>query len=376
LSLLHKQVLSGDLMSDVLNPFGESKIENYDHLFKEFGLKPIDSLLSRLPNPHRLFRRKIIIAHRDLDKLLDAFEKNKKFAVMSGIKPSSAFHLGSKMVAEEIIYFQKEFKTQTHYSIADLESLVDNKISLEEAEKNAIDNVADLLALGLDAKKTFIYRQSQQQDVKNMAFEASNHVTNNMLKAIYGKQHTGIYFAALTQVGDILLPQLPKFTGKKIVVVPVGFDQDPHMRLTRDISKKINLIPPGSIYHKFMRNLSGGAKMSKRDPSSMLTMNDQPHVAKKKIMRSFTGGRETAEEQKNQGGRPEICMVFELANFHFVEDDKLLKEIFSTCKSGARTCGECKAQVADIVAKALESHQLKKQKLVGKAKEIVCRQNL
>ena len=67
-------------MSDVLNPFGESKIENYGHLFKEFGLKPIDPLLSRLPNPHRLFRRKIIIAHRDLDKLLDAFEQAKKDA--------------------------------------------------------------------------------------------------------------------------------------------------------------------------------------------------------------------------------------------------------------------------------------------------------
>ncbi|MCK4884302.1 MAG: tryptophan--tRNA ligase [Candidatus Diapherotrites archaeon] len=363
-------------MSDVLNPFGESKIENYDHLFSEFGLKPIDSLLSRLPNPHRLFRRKIVIAHRDFDKLLDAYEKNEKFAIMSGIKPSSAFHLGSKMVAEEIIYFQKEFKAQTHYTIADLESLVDNKTSLETAEENAIDNVADLLALGLDYKKTFIYRQSQQQDVKNMAFKASNFVTNNMLKAIYGDQQTGLYFAALTQVGDIILPQLDKFGGKKIVVVPVGFDQDPHMRLTRDISKKMNLVPPGSTYHKFMRNLSGGAKMSKRDPLSMLTMNDLPEVAKKKIMRSFTGGRETVEEQKKLGGRPEICMIFELANFHFVEDDKALEEISATCKSGARTCGECKAQLAEIVCKTLTEHQLKKEKLVDKAKEIVGQTNL
>ena len=42
------------------------------------------------------------------------------------------------------------------------------------------------------------------------------------------------------QVADILLPQIEEFGGPKKVVVPVGVDQDPHIRLTRDIAHRLN----------------------------------------------------------------------------------------------------------------------------------------
>jgi tryptophanyl-tRNA synthetase len=42
--------------------------------------------------------------------------------------------------------------------------------------------------------------------------------------------------APLVQVGDILHVQLPQYGGPRPVVVPVGVDQDPHVRLTRDLA--------------------------------------------------------------------------------------------------------------------------------------------
>jgi tryptophanyl-tRNA synthetase len=43
-------------------------------------------------------------------------------------------------------------------------------------------------------------------------------------------------FSPLIQVGDILHVQLEKYGGPRPTVVPVGVDQDPHIRLTRDIA--------------------------------------------------------------------------------------------------------------------------------------------
>ncbi|HIC50353.1 MAG TPA: hypothetical protein EYP01_02735, partial [Candidatus Poseidoniales archaeon] len=44
--------------------------------------------------------------------------------------------------------------------------------------------------------------------------------------------------APLVQVGDIIHPQLDDYGGLRPIVVPVGIDQDPHLRLTRGIAGK------------------------------------------------------------------------------------------------------------------------------------------
>ena len=44
----------------------------------------------------------------------------------------------------------------------------------------------------------------------------------------------------MVQVGDILHPQTEDYGGLRPIVVPVGVDQDPHLRLTRGIASKTN----------------------------------------------------------------------------------------------------------------------------------------
>ena len=234
--------------------------------------------------------------------------------------------------------------------------------------------MADILALGLDPKNAFIYRQSEEKRVTNLAYFFSRRITLNHLRGLYGERHIGLYFAAFTQAGDILLPQLKDFDGPKMVLVPVGVDQDPHLRLTRDIVarvKEFNFIPPSSIYHKFFRALDGEAKMSKRDPMSILLLTDEPELVKKKIMNAVDGGRKTAEEQKRLGGEPEKCVVYELCLFHFVEDDEKLRKIFEECKTGKRLCGDCKKEVAEIVINFLKRHQRKREKMLEVARRII-----
>ena len=44
----------------------------------------------------------------------------------------------------------------------------------------------------------------------------------------------------MVQVGDILHPQPDEYGGLRPIVVPVGVDQDPHLRLTRGLASKTN----------------------------------------------------------------------------------------------------------------------------------------
>lgn len=359
-----------------LDPWSVKGIKDYYSIMTEFGIEPIETVLDRIPNPNKYMRRRITFGHVDLGSVLDALEKNEPYAVMSGIKPSGPFHLGSKITAEEIIYFQKlSSKAWASYCIADYETYADNRLSFEESFEIAVNNVADILALGLDPKRTYIYRQSADKRVLDMAFRFSRDVTYNMLEAIYGDKPFGLYISALIQVGDILLPQLKDFHGPKSVVVPVGIDQAPHIRLTRDIARRYQdeykFILPCATFHKLVRSLTGAGKMSKREPLGMLTLNDDPEAARKKILEAFTGGRETTSLQRKLGGEPEKCTIYELLMYHFVEDDAAVKVRYEGCISGKNLCGECKAYVADFIANYLKNHQKKRMQNIDLARRLL-----
>jgi tryptophanyl-tRNA synthetase len=357
----------------VLDPFGTSVIADYERLYKEFGIEPFNPILSKVPNPSVYMRRGIVFGHRDFGRILNAMQKHEEFAVLSGIKPTGEFHLGTLMTAKEIIYFQQH-GAQTFYCIADIEAYEDNKIPFEKSEKIAVDNVADLLALGFDPKRAYIYQQSKEGNVKDLAIIFGRAVTLATMKAIYGERNIGLYLAALIQAGDILLPQLEEFGRPKPTVIPVGVDQDPHIRFTRDLAqifyKKYGFVLPSSTYHKLMKGLDGSPKMSKR-LMNYFTLHDKPETIAKRISNAFTGGRATIKEQRELGGVPEICPVYEICMFHFVEDDSEIVKVYNDCKAGRLMCGEHKKQAIDIVSRFVREHQQKKKKFLGKAREIL-----
>jgi len=366
------------LDKDRLDPWGTSSIKDYSRLQSEFGIEPVTPLLPRFKEPSHHLSRGIDFGQRDLGRVLDAVDNNKPYAVMSGIKPDGAFHLGNKMTADDMIFFQSLSKKATvFYAIADVEAYADNGLSFGETSKTAIRNVADILALGLDPDRAVVYKQSEEMRVMRLSMIFSRGVTNNMLKAIYGDRQIGLYMSALVQAGDILMPQLPEFGGPKPVLVPVGADQDPHIRLSRDLAGKYDsefkFVPPSAIYHRLELALTGGYKMSKRVPESGFTLDDTSVEATKRVRIAFTGGRDTVEEQRRLGGRPDICPVFDLYRFHFARDDDHVKRVHYECEEGIRLCGECKQEAIGLVKNFLEDHHKKRDSLMQDAKDLLAR---
>ncbi len=357
-----------------LNPWGGSEIKDYDRLIREFGITPFQGNFEELSD-NKYFRRGLLVGHRDLDKFMSEAKAGKEVAVLSGIKPSGVFHIGSMITAEQMIYFQRKFpKATLFYAIADLEAYVDNGQSLEKSDEIAVLNVADMLALGMDADRAVVYKQSMALAVSDLAFIFSDDVTLSMLADIYGERKISLYFAALVQAGDIFLPQSKPFGGPKPVLVPVGADQDPHIRLSRDLAAKhrldLKLQAPSAVYHKLVRSLTGEEKMSKRSPFSMISLSDSRSELKKKIMNAFTGGRPTVKEQRELGGEPEKCPVFDLY-VYFSKDDERIKKVYDECRGGLRICGDCKAEALELVGGFIDEHRAKRDSSLSEAKAIL-----
>jgi len=340
-----------------LNPWGNFEVKDYNKLMKDFGIQKLDT--KKIPEKHHFFERGIIFGHKDFGNIASAIKNKKPWAMMTGLMPSGKFHFGHKMVADEIIYFQK-LGAECYIAVADIESYLTRGISLEEAKKTAIDEyLVNYIALGLKPKKTKFYFQSNgSTEYNNLSKFVSKKTTYNELKSIYGKITPEKMVSAFTQVADILHPQL---SGPKPVVVPVGVDQLPHISLTRDIANRMKLVPPSATFHKLMPGLKGG-KLSSSDPGSAIFLTDSPKEIKKRINKyAFSGGQKTLEEHRKKGGNPDIDISYQWLTY-IEEDDKKLKKIYNDYKSGKLLSGEMKAILIEKLTKFLEQHQKKRVK--------------
>lgn len=355
---------------DRIDPWGSQAFENYQNLFDEFGIEPFDKFRIEFPE-NRYIRRGIIFGHRDFGCVLKSIKEATPFVMITGLMPSGRFHFGHKMVVDQVIWYQS-MGADVFICSADLEAYTVRGIDLTTSKETALNEyLANYIALGLDYKiSNFWFQTDYKVPYYRFRDILSKKVTFNELRGIYGELSPGKIFSVITQVADILHTQLDEFGGPRPVIVPVGADQDPHIRLTRDLASRHHMqykfLPPSSTYHKFMRGLQGG-KMSSSDPKSFIALSDDPKEAIRKIMAAKTGGRATVDEQKKIGGLPEDCTVYDLFLYHLVDDDRELEDIYTNCKKGDRICGECKAICSDMIVKFLHKHQEK----LEKAKKIV-----
>ena len=222
-----------------IDPWSSEQSQDYAKIIEQFGLGSVD--VSSLPNPGMLHRRGIVFAHRDLDVVLGCMKRSEPFGVLTGLMPSGRMHLGHSMVIDQVKWFQDQGADIT-VTVADLEALATRNTSLKTGRKTAIEEyVLNYAALGLDPDNTNVYFQSSRPEVQRLAFTLGRRTNLSEFEAIYGiegETNLAHVQAPLVQVGDIIHPQLEEFGGLRPIVVPVGIDQDPHLRLTRGIAGK------------------------------------------------------------------------------------------------------------------------------------------
>ncbi len=360
----------------IVTPWEVKGDVDYDKLTERFGTSKIDAeLIERMVQHtgelHPMLKRGIFYSHRDMKWILDAHEKGPGFVLYTGRGPSGHTHLGHLMPWVFTKWLQDKFGVELYFQLTDDEKyMFGQDLELEDTKRFAYENILDIIALGFDKDKTHIFLDTEYaKTMYNIAIKVAKRVNFSTTKAVFGFENStnigSIWFTSM-QAATAFLPS--ELKGKNIpCLIPCAIDQDPHFRVTRDIADKIGYFKPALIHCKMLPSLAGSDKMSASVSSSAIYTTDTPKQIKKKIGSAFTGGCVSVEEQREKGGDPDVCAVYQYLYYFFDWDDGSLNDRKAKCRSGELLCGHCKQYLTQKVTDFIVDHQEKREK----AKELV-----
>ena len=340
---------------------------DYDKLTKQFGTEKISSSLLQKINDvageeHFMLRRGIFFSHRDLNRILEEYQKGNKFFLYTGRGPSGHTHIGHLVPWVFAKWLQDKFDVNMYFQLTDDEKFFSKQnLTLEETRNFAFENALDFIALGFKPQKTKIIINTKNiQSLYPLAAQVAKKINFSNTKATFG-------FSGETNIGMIFYTSLqsaPCFIENKPVLIPLGVDQDPHFRLTRDVAQRIGRPKPALIHNIMIPALQGpGGKMSASDENGTVYTTDTPNVVKKKINKyAFSGGQPDIEQHRKIGGNPDIDVSYQYLRIFFEPDDAKLKQIYEDYRSGKLLTGELKAILIEKVNKFLKVHQEKREK--------------
>lgn len=162
-----------------------------------------------------------------------------KKTLLSGVKPTGRPHIGNYFGAmKQFVDMQDEYNAI--YMIADYHALnfIQNKAELNQ---QILDLTIDYLALGLDPKKSIIFKQSDVMEHTELAWIFDTITTMPYLERAHAYKDAeakdkeisvGTFNYPMLMAADILLYDTD--------AVPVGQDQKQHVEYARDTAQKFN----------------------------------------------------------------------------------------------------------------------------------------
>ncbi|EOM75455.1 tryptophan--tRNA ligase [Rhodococcus rhodnii] len=229
-------------------------------------------------------------------------DRTTKPRVLSGIQPTAdSFHLGNLIGAvQQWVPLQDEY--DAFYFIPDLHAITVSQDPKELRRRTKV-GAAQLLALGIDPRRSTLFVQSQVPEHAELAWvlgcitgfgEASRMTQFKDKSAKQGSDNTtvGLFTYPVLMAADILLYRPQR--------VPVGEDQRQHLELSRDLAARFNsrygdtfVVPEAHIVKetaKIYDLQDPTSKMSKSasSPNGLINLLDDPKVSVKRIKSAVT----------------------------------------------------------------------------------------
>ena len=293
--------------------------------------------------------------------------------IVSGVQPTGNLHIGNYLGAvKNFVDLQNSGKYEMYIFIADLHSLTGN-MDADTRREQVLRTGAELLAIGIDPKKTTLFVQSHIQEHTELGW-VFNCVTPIMelermtqykdkSKQQAKNINAGLYTYPVLQAADILL-----YHGN---VVPVGQDQVQHVELTRVIARNFNkryteYFPEAEALltkvPKVMSLLEPEKKMSKSlGEGHVIDLCDETEVIEKKLKRAVTAtiGGDKAPGVVN------LLMLLEKFGDKGIGDKFVLAE-----KNGSIRYGDLKQAVGDAISNYFADFRAKRKALLADTKKL------
>ncbi|CAN6634095.1 hypothetical protein TRVA0_014S01816 [Trichomonascus vanleenenianus] len=362
---------------------GETQDIDYDKLIDQFGTKKITpEILERFERvtghrPHKFLRRGMFFSVRDIEVILDRYEHGEPFFLYTGRGPSSdSMHLGHMIPFVFTKWLQDVFDVPLVIELTDDEKfLFKPGLSIDDVKRFTVENAKDIIAVGFDPKKTFIFSDLQYMGGKfyENVVRVSRQITTTTARAVFGFQDSDnigrVHFCSI-QIATSFANSFPHLFGTKHDIpclIPCAIDQDPYFRVCRDVAAKLRYKKPSLIHAKFFPALQGpGSKMSASNANSAIYMTDTPKMIKNKVNKhGFSGGGATREEHEKYGGNPDVDVPYQYLRF-FIEDDEELQQLHDGYKAGTVLTGDMKKKCIECLQEFVAAFQERRKTLTEK----------
>lgn len=221
--------------------------------------------------------------------------------IYSAVQPTGRLHLGNYIGAIQHWIKLQYYPSSRIYALADMHALTGTR---QELYKDNLSMTAELLACGIDPKKSILMRNSKNPYHTQLAWILTCIAPLGRLELMtqYKTKKTSAGHIEFTPAGLLMYPvlQASDILLYKSTMVPVGPDQHQHLELTRELATRFNrqykssFFPiPSALDTNDMRIMSlqdGTKKMSKSDPNSLgrIHMIDDADEIKRKVHQALT----------------------------------------------------------------------------------------
>jgi len=297
----------------------------------------------------------------------------KKQIIFSGIQPTGNLHIGNYLGAvKNWVELQNSGKYECFFSIVDLHALIGN-MNAEELRENTLIIAAELVAAGIDPKKSTLFVQSHVPGHAELSWILNcvtpiaelERMTQFKDKSKSQKQNinNGLFSYPVLQAADILL-----YHGTH---VPVGEDQVQHVELTRDIARAFNkrygnYFPEANVIltktARVKSLLEPTAKMSKsKGENHVIDLADEPEVIQKKLKKAVTA---TEGGGDNPGAQNLLLLLKEFG------DENTYKQFAKAEKDGSIRYGDLKSELSGAIADHFAPFRERRAELLEKHNEL------
>lgn len=268
-----------------------------------------------------------------------------KEVILTGDRPTGKLHIGHYVGSLlNRVQLQNTNNYEMNIMIADTQALTDNARNPEKIRNSLLDVLLDYLAVGIDAKKSTIFIQSQIPELNELAMHYLNLVSLSRLERnpTVKSEIKERGFESSIPAGFLIYPvsQAADITAFKANLVPVGEDQLPMIEQTREIVRSFNniyktniLVEPKAIIPKGISarlpGIDGKSKMSKSLGNTIYLSDDQDTI-RKKVMSMYTDQNHIRVEDP---GKIEGNVVFTYLDV-FCKDKIVLNEMKENYKRG------------------------------------------
>jgi tryptophanyl-tRNA synthetase len=294
-----------------------------------------------------------------------------KGRIFSAMQPSGKFHLGNYMGAlENWVKLQNDY--ECFFAIADLHALTSAYADTSKIPENIYNMALDWLSAGLDPEKNVIFIQSHVKE------HAELHLLLSMMTPLSWLERVPTYKDKLQQLGDqgkdintYGFLGYPVLMTADIILynagwVPVGEDQNPHLELAREITRRFNNIykpvfvePQGLMSRAAVLPGIDGRKMSK-SYGNTIPFAASPDELRERVRMIITDPQRIKKTDK---GNPDVCVAFK---FHKLFNKEEVENIEKDCRGGCIGCVACKKALAEKMVILMADMHVRRQEYVGK----------